>query len=67
MYDVRSHDKARTVAPHVILCADGDASVPSHDDLDGMVRVRRYEALPAANQEEPTLPQVPVRHAQPAK
>src|SRR5262249_9098103 len=62
---VGSHNDSRALAPFLIPAADRERSIESDDNLNGMVGMRRHDALCAADQKETAFPQVPARHVKP--
>ena len=63
---VRPHDDAASLPPFTVAAADGQGSVEGNDDLNRMVCMSGHDALSSGREQEPSLPQVPARNAQPA-
>ena len=62
MDDVRPYNHSVAFAPVLVMAANGDRLVEGNDDLDGVMRVRRHDALSLAEQQESPIPQVPAWH-----
>src|SRR5439155_26679397 len=50
------HDDSGSPAPSVVLAADGNHAIERDYNLDGVVRVSRYDALSARNEQKSALP-----------